>query len=129
MNRFYALVLSLILVPIAAAQGYNVIDLGPLSPAAINAQGEVAGNLNGQGYVWTRAGGLQSLGLLPGGTFSIAADINDFGVVAGTADGPGIQAGRHRWVVGASPGMSGFPHFWMPPWSWYPRHVRPGSTP
>jgi len=32
---------------------------------------------------------MRDLGLLPGGTFSSAAAINDLGVVAGTADGPG----------------------------------------
>lgn len=69
---------------------YRVIDLGPLSPVAINTWGQVAGNYSNQAYVWSRWGGLQPLGTLPGGSFSQAAAINDWGQVAGTADGPGI---------------------------------------
>ena len=74
----------------AAAQNYKIIDLGPLVPVGINIEGEVAGNLNGNAAVWTSAGGTKTLGRLPGGTFSHAAAINDIGVVAGTADGPGL---------------------------------------
>src|SRR5262249_14540886 len=41
-------------------------------------------------FIWTRTKGLRDLGILPSGTFSRAAAINDRGAVAGTADGPGI---------------------------------------
>jgi len=65
-----------------------VTDLGPLAPTAINTWAQVVGNYNGQAYIWT-FGHWRPLGLLPGGTFSWAAAINDLGTVAGTADGPG----------------------------------------
>jgi hypothetical protein len=38
----------LFLVPVAGAQVYTVIDLGTLSPTAINTWGEVVGNFNGR---------------------------------------------------------------------------------
>jgi len=71
-------------------QVYTITDLGPLSPTAINTWGQVVGNLNGHAFIWTRTKGLRDLGILPSGTFSRAAAINDRGAVAGTADGPGI---------------------------------------
>lgn len=79
----------LLLVTIASAQVYTITDLGHLSPTAINTWGQVVGNYNGQAYLWT-FGHRSALGLLPGGSFSWAAAINDFGAVAGTADGNGI---------------------------------------
>jgi probable HAF family extracellular repeat protein len=78
----------LLLVTVASAQDYTITDLGDLSPAAINTWGQVVGNYNSQAYIWS-FGHKQALGLLPGGTFSWAAAINDLGTVAGTADGPG----------------------------------------
>ena len=81
--------LSLCLISaLAAAQSYTVTDLGQLAPTAINKWAQVVGNYNGQAYIWT-FGHWRPLGLLPGGTFSWAASINDLGTVAGTADGPG----------------------------------------
>jgi probable HAF family extracellular repeat protein len=79
----------LLAAPIANAQTYTVTDLGQLSPTAINTWGQVVGNHNGQAYIWT-FGHKRALGLLPGGSFSWAGAINDFGVVAGTADGQGV---------------------------------------
>lgn len=76
------------------AQMYTVTDLGSsTSPRGINMQGTVVGELNGRAFLWTKLDGLQDLGLLPGATFSSAAAINDLGVIAGTTDGPGIEAG------------------------------------
>jgi uncharacterized membrane protein len=89
MKRFWILALSFVFVEGAAAQGYKVIDLGPLVPVGINIEGQVAGNVNGAAAIWTASGGIRQLGLLPNGTFSQAVAINDLGVVAGTADGPG----------------------------------------
>jgi probable HAF family extracellular repeat protein len=71
------------------AQHYTITDLGHLSPTAINAWGQVVGNLNNHAFMWTRTGGLKDLGVIPGGTFSSGAAINDLGVVTGTADGLG----------------------------------------
>src|SRR5580765_9041152 len=77
-------------VPSAYGQLYTITDLGPLSPTAINTWGQVVSNLNGHAFIWTKTKGLRDLGILPSGIFSRAAAINDFGAVAGTADGPGI---------------------------------------
>ncbi len=73
----------------AVAQRYTVTDLGPLAPTGINGWAQVVGNYHGHAYFWTKWGGMRDLGLMPGGTFSSAADVNDLGVVTGTADGPG----------------------------------------
>lgn len=89
MKRFWILALF-VFVEVAAAQSYKVIDLGPLVPVGINIEGEVAGNVNGAAAIWTAARGIRQLGLLPNGTFSRAAGINDLGTVAGTADGVGV---------------------------------------
>src|ERR1039458_4205399 len=82
------LFLFCLISPLAVTQVYKVTDLGPLAPTAINNWGQVAGNLDGHAFIWTQWGS-QDLGILAGGTFSSAAAINDFGIVAGTADGPG----------------------------------------
>ncbi|MGA9389777.1 MAG: hypothetical protein WBV69_04950 [Candidatus Sulfotelmatobacter sp.] len=73
----------------AQAQTYTITDLGSLAPTAINSWAEVVGNQNGHGFVWARGWGKHDLGLLPGGTSSYAASINDRGAVTGTADGIG----------------------------------------
>jgi hypothetical protein len=64
-----------------------VIDLGPLQPVGINASGEIAANYNNHAYLRTAWGRVVDLGLIPGGTFTLAAGINDRGEIAGTADG------------------------------------------
>src|SRR5215472_1257966 len=76
---------------LATSQVYTITDLGPLTPTAINSWVQVVGNYNNQAYIWS-FGRMKPLGLLPGGTFSSAADINDLEMVAGTADGAGIIA-------------------------------------
>lgn len=59
----------------------------------LNNQGQVIGTLNGQGYIWTRAGGFVDLssrvvGAPPGMTAFFGAAINDKGtIVAGTNTG------------------------------------------
>jgi probable HAF family extracellular repeat protein len=74
---------------IGAAQEYAITDLGTLSPTGINSWAQVVGNYGGHAFVWSRLTGMRDLGTLPGGTFSNAAAISDFGVIAGTADGEG----------------------------------------
>jgi probable HAF family extracellular repeat protein len=80
-------ILVVALTQIAAAERYRVIDLGPLQPVGINASGEIAGNYNNRAYLRTAWGAVVDLGKMPGGTFTLAAGINDLGAVAGTADG------------------------------------------
>jgi len=83
------LALVFVLVQVAGAQRYRITDLGSLEPVAINTWGEIAGNLNNNhAFVRTIWGGVFDLGLLPGGTFSKAAKINDLGEITGSADGP-----------------------------------------
>lgn len=91
MKHFWILALSLVFARGAAAQGYDVIDLGPLIPVGINVDGEVAGNVNGAAALWTAARGIRLLGVPPSATFANAVAINDLGVVAGTADSPGVM--------------------------------------
>lgn len=76
---------------VASAQSYTITDLGSLNPTGINAWAQVVGNKNNQAYLWTKWNGATNLGLLPGGTFSMAASINDLGAVVGTADGTGTE--------------------------------------
>lgn len=86
------------LIPsVTVAQIYTITDLGPLSPTAINSWGQVVGNYNNQAYMWT-FGELRALGMQSGGTFSSAAAINDLGVVAGTADGPGTVSSPYAGI-------------------------------
>jgi probable HAF family extracellular repeat protein len=87
----------LLLANIASAQLYTITDLGQLSPTAINTSGQVVGNYNNRAYIWPAFGPMRSLGTLPGGTFSWAAAINDFGVVTGTADGQGTVFPSDHW--------------------------------
>jgi uncharacterized membrane protein len=93
-RSFFALLFLLIvpslIVPALSAQVYKITDLGALSPTSINSFGQVVGNNNGEAFLWTRFGGLKGLGLLPGGTASYAAGINDLGMVTGYADGAGL---------------------------------------
>lgn len=95
MNKPLAFLFLVVMVLLSAmtciAQMYSVTDLGLLSPTGINSSTQIVGNLNGHAQLWSQAGGLQDLGTIPGGTFSIAVAINDLGIVAGTADGPGTM--------------------------------------
>jgi len=88
----------LLLAPFAAAQQYNVTDLG-LFPGgavsqvqAINATGWVAGyarfaNFNAHGFLWKQSTGLVDLGSFPpASNFSVAQGINSFGDVVGYSD-------------------------------------------
>jgi probable HAF family extracellular repeat protein len=83
-----ALLLCLIST-LAHSQVYAVTDLGSLSPTSINGWAQVVGNFNDHAFIWDRRNGTRDLGTLPGGAFSSAVEINDFGVVTGTADGVG----------------------------------------
>jgi probable HAF family extracellular repeat protein len=83
------LLLVCLISQLAVAQHYTITNLGPLTPTGINTLGQVVGNYKGHAFIWTKTGGMRDLGVLPGGTFSMATAINDLGVVAGTADGNG----------------------------------------
>lgn len=89
-------VMYLLSATLCSAQVYSITDLGRfVEPTSINTWGQVVGTYKGpvfpndRAVIWTRTDGLRSLGLLPNGTFSRGTAINDFGVVAGTADGFG----------------------------------------
>lgn len=112
-----------------AQQSYNITDLGGLSPTDINNSTQVVGDLNGHAYLWTASTGLTDLGLLPSGTFSRAAAINDLGVVTGTADGFGNVSGApsdcsgtfltQPFVWSPGTGMQGLGILWGPGFSLY----------
>jgi hypothetical protein len=80
--------------PLGVAQVYTVTDLGPIEPTAINTWGQDVGNYDGHAFIRTKTGGMRDLGTQAGGTFSRAVAINDLGVVAGTANGPGTVVSR-----------------------------------
>lgn len=83
--------MALMLVPLARAQSYTVMDLGVLpgaissNAAAVNDYGEVVGNSNDHAFLWTQSGGMQDLGTLDGDDQSFANGINDSGAVVGVS--------------------------------------------
>lgn len=89
----------------------GIVDLDPASPArqsganAINAGRMVVGRAGARGFVWTAAGGMQDLGVVPGDNMSSATGVNDLGVIVGYSAldrGPGFPLlGRAvRWRQG-----------------------------
>jgi probable HAF family extracellular repeat protein len=96
---------ALILAAPAAAQtSYVVEDLGALAGDtssaawAINANGDVVGWSMGQAgtraFLYTNAGGMVALPGLPGRPRSLARDINDAGVIVGSANAGGTDLGH-----------------------------------
>ena len=86
----YRLALLFLLVFLAVplhGQNYQIRDLGPLLPAAINNRGQIAGNLVERGQnravLWTAGQGI----LLPtfSAGWSVAHDLNDAGQVVGAS--------------------------------------------
>jgi probable HAF family extracellular repeat protein len=64
----------------------GMVDMGVWSAAAINNLGQVVGSgPNFHAVLWTRKRGLRDLGTLPGGIYSSAAAINDFGLLVGSS--------------------------------------------
>jgi probable HAF family extracellular repeat protein len=100
-----AMGLAFVSAPPAAAQaGYVVEDLGALAGDtssvawAINANGDVVGWSMGQagprGFVYTNAGGMVALPGLPDKPRTVARDINDEGVIVGSANAGGTDLGH-----------------------------------
>lgn len=100
-----------VLVQLAAAQSYNIVDLGVL-PGAFTSEGQginKCGHVTGisqfaddsHGFFWSEHGGMRDLGTLPGGFFSVAQGINASGDVAGYADlDNGNEIHAVLWVQG-----------------------------
>ncbi len=90
--------------PVAAETEYVVEDLGTLAGDsssvawAINEDGDVVGWSTGpegtRAFVYTDAGGMVALPGLPDRPRTIARDINDAGVVVGSANAGGTDIGR-----------------------------------
>jgi probable HAF family extracellular repeat protein len=88
--------LSLLLSPLAVAQVYKITDLGTLAGGSseaygLNALGQVVGtscvDSDCHAFLWTKAGGMQDLGTLPGGgSYSVATGVNELMQVAGSSD-------------------------------------------
>ena len=119
--------IALIFVPLAAAQSYNVTDLGTLpggtysKAAAVNNHGAVVGNADSSNgaehaFLWTPTGGMKDLGTLPGDDGSEAYAINDSGVIVGQSykDGVGAhavlwtQAGKIRYLGSLGGSVNGY---------------------
>lgn len=92
--------------------GYSVVDLGSLGNGSvafgINSKGHVTGEFfinltQAEAFLWTPTGGMQDLGLLPGGTFSVGLAVSDSDEVVGYADGTGFK--QHAFLWTASGGM------------------------
>jgi probable HAF family extracellular repeat protein len=93
----------LLLVSLAPAQQYSIIDLGTFQGGsvsqgqAINVAGQVAGyarfsNYNAHGFYWTQKTGLVDLGSIPPKTnFSVAQAINSLADIVGYSDYNEIQ--------------------------------------
>lgn len=88
--------------------GKSTRDIGTLGGSSANAIGlNNAGQVTGQSttaagaqhaFVWSSGGGLVDLGTLPGAANSVAAAINNFGVVVGTSEGtPATPPRAFRW--------------------------------
>jgi len=76
---------------------YNVVTLGPMPGESgmvrgINNSGHVVGrsgtefNTETRGFIWRGENQVQQLGSLPGGDFSEAVSINEFGEVVGSSN-------------------------------------------
>jgi probable HAF family extracellular repeat protein len=96
----------------APPTGYTVVDLGSLGTGSdafgINSKGDVTGEffvsaIKAHAFLWTAAGGMQDLGLLPGGTFSVGLAVNNSDEVVGYGDGTGFK--QHAFLWTASGGM------------------------
>jgi len=108
--------LSLFLSPLATAQVYKITDLGTLaggSSAAygLNALGQVVGtscvDSECHAFLWTKSGGMQDLATLPGGgSYSIAAGINELTQIAGSSDfAQPFMGNTHAFLWTSTAGM------------------------
>ena len=91
------------------------LDLGTLAGRtdsaafAINASGEVVGystrpRSTTEAFLWTKATGMQGLGFLPGGDYSIAEGINRFGRVVGQS-ATNLNQGLYAFIWSKTTGM------------------------
>jgi probable HAF family extracellular repeat protein len=116
---FFASILLSLLAPVAAAQGYKIVDLGSLGgnyseAYAVNDFGHVAGDScldpacnRMHPFIWSESTGMHDLGTLPGGNpYAVASGINLWDEVAGSsAFAQGLPGDTHAFVWGKREGM------------------------
>jgi probable HAF family extracellular repeat protein len=107
--------LCLLLSPLAVAQVYKITDLGTLAGGSsqaygLNALGQVVGtscDSDCHAFLWTKAGGMKDLGTLPGGgSYSVAAGVNELMQVAGSSNfSQPFMGNTHAFLWTSTAGM------------------------
>lgn len=120
MNRkigFLVITTTLLLSSIAFGQSYTLTNLGALRPGSarvhdINSLGQIVGasghphGSDTHAFIWTKKGGMQDLGFLPGGDYSVALGINDAGQVVGNSNSTN---GMHGFLWTSAKGLTQLP--------------------
>jgi probable HAF family extracellular repeat protein len=84
----------------------GMVDLGAWTAVAINNHRQIVGSgPNGHAVLWRRNHGLRDLGTLPGGNYSSAAAINDFGLVVGSSTTASSPSTTHAMLWSRHSGM------------------------
>jgi probable HAF family extracellular repeat protein len=88
--------------PATAASGINlsgqVVGVSTV-PVGVSTVPPCLGGGRPRAFRWTRVGGMENLGTLPGGTFSVGNAINAVGQIVGYADPAGLNGtGYHAFV-------------------------------
>ena len=113
-----------------AGNGAAPADFGALAPGGpytqslangLNDSSVVVGASNGQGFVWTQQSGMQGVGYLTGGTYSVLEAVNNSDVAVGGATRAGAAL-AHAAIWDSTDGLRVFnPLILNPPTTWTPR--------
>ncbi|MBW4686891.1 MAG: DUF3466 family protein [Komarekiella atlantica HA4396-MV6] len=91
-----------------AAILYDLTSIGEVSANGLNDAGQVVGQFyttdkGNRAFVWSKSSGITDIGTLPGGSSSVANDINDVGQVVGRSSS---SNGDRAFVWSKSSGMT-----------------------